>query len=126
MFIGLAVEKVPILATEAVKVINDNVKENEVVEILGHPLKIQAEREFIIFLEFQSKYIFSSLFEARRDKIHKGVLGLDDRHKPHLSVLCRSAHLDTHLHLQTEMGKSIYLRQKQKLCSRAARRSTTS
>ena len=45
------VEKEPILATEAVKVINNNVNENEVVEILGHPLKIQAEREFIKFLK---------------------------------------------------------------------------
>ena len=49
MLIGLSVEKDPILATEAVKVINDNVNENEVVEILGHPLKIQAERESFIF-----------------------------------------------------------------------------
>ena len=56
IFIGLAVEKEPILATEAVKVINDNVNENEVVEILGHPLKIQAEREFIIFLGFLSDF----------------------------------------------------------------------
>ena len=52
VFIGFVVEKDPILATEAVKVINDNVNENEVVEILGHPLKIQAEREFIKFLKF--------------------------------------------------------------------------
>ena len=104
MLIGLSVEKDPILATEAVKVINDNVNENEVVEILGHPLKIQAERESFIFLEFQNKYSNSSLSEARRDKIHKGVLCLDDRHKPHLPVLRCPAHLDTDLYLQTEMG----------------------
>ena len=47
IFIGFTAEKEPILATEAVKVIHDNVNENEVVEILGHPLKIQAERKFI-------------------------------------------------------------------------------
>ena len=59
----------PILATEAVKVINDNVNENEVVEILGHPLKIQAEREFIIFLEFQSKYIMYFPAYLRQEEI---------------------------------------------------------
>ena len=51
------VEKDPILATEAVKVINDNVNENEVVEILGHPLKIQAEREFNLFHHFPEKIL---------------------------------------------------------------------
>ena len=38
-------EEEPILATEAVKVINDNVEQDEVTLLLGHPLKIQAERE---------------------------------------------------------------------------------
>ena len=37
-------EKEPILATDAVKVINDNVNQDEVALLLGHPLKIQAER----------------------------------------------------------------------------------
>ena len=38
-------EKEPILATEAVNVINNNVNQDEVVLLLGHPLKIQAERK---------------------------------------------------------------------------------
>ena len=36
-------EEDPILATEAVKVINENVKQDEITLLLGHPLKIQAE-----------------------------------------------------------------------------------
>lgn len=38
------------MATEAVKVINDNVNEDEVALILGHPLKIQAERNILIYI----------------------------------------------------------------------------
>ena len=39
-------ESDPILATEAVRVMNDNVNQDEAVLLLGHPLKITAERKF--------------------------------------------------------------------------------
>ena len=38
-------EKEPILATEAVRVMTDNVNQDEAVLLLGHPLKIAAERK---------------------------------------------------------------------------------
>ena len=38
-------ENEPILATDAVRVMTDNVNQDEAVLLLGHPLKIAAERE---------------------------------------------------------------------------------
>ena len=56
------------------------------------------------------KQYFFSLFEARGVKGgHQGFFCLDDRHISHLLVLSRPAYLDSHLHLQTEMGTMIHL-----------------
>ena len=41
----ICLEKEPILATDAVQVMTDNVNQDEAVLLLGHPLKIAAERE---------------------------------------------------------------------------------
>ena len=41
----ICLEREPILATDAVRVMNDNVNQDEAVLLLGHPLKIAAERE---------------------------------------------------------------------------------
>ena len=38
-------ESDPILATDAVKVMNENVDQDEAVLLLGHPLRITAERK---------------------------------------------------------------------------------
>ena len=41
----ISLENEPILATDAVRVMTDNVNQDEAVLLLGHPLKIAAERE---------------------------------------------------------------------------------
>ena len=41
----ICLEKEPILATEAVRVMTDNVNQDEAVLLLGHPLEIVAERK---------------------------------------------------------------------------------
>ena len=42
----LCLDEEPVLATDAVRLVDENVDNDAAVLLLGHPLKIKAEREF--------------------------------------------------------------------------------
>ena len=62
----ICLENEPILATDAVRVMTDNVNQDEAVLLLGHPLKIAAERKVYTLTKLIIKLIMSQLICNRR------------------------------------------------------------
>ena len=62
----ICLESEPILATDAVRVMTDNVNQDEAVLLLGHPLKIAAERKVYTLTNLIIKLIMSQLICNRR------------------------------------------------------------
>ena len=71
-------ENEPILATDAVRVMTDNVNQDEAVLLLGHPLKIAAEREVSSHLTDYKKTSCRSLSETGGGEVPVLLLGVAD------------------------------------------------